>query len=155
MKATKRKKAKPLAVRLEEKTLKTETCWLWNDGKSHAKYGNICDRLGPVRNVSVHRLAYELAYGPIPAEMNVLHKCDVRNCVNPEHLFLGSLADNNADCMAKGRAGVQIGKQPMVKQEYRKKVSDAIRRSFQEGRRMAIRLPNGRIAGTRIVNGQI
>lgn len=59
----------------------------------------------------VHRLAWEHINGPIPAGMQVLHKCDRPPCVEIEHLFLGTNADNVADKMAKGRhvAGVLFG----------------------------------------------
>jgi hypothetical protein len=50
-----------------------------------------------------HRIAYEETYGPIPEGMQVCHKCDVRNCINPEHLFLGTAKDNMQDCKDKGR----------------------------------------------------
>ena len=47
--------------------------------------------------VGAHVAAWERAHGPIPVGLFVCHRCDVRNCIRPEHLFLGSAADNNAD----------------------------------------------------------
>lgn len=59
----------------------------------------------------VHRVAWSLFKGPIPEDLHVLHKCDVRNCVNPYHLFLGTNLDNIHDRIAKGRSRNQnIGK---------------------------------------------
>jgi HNH endonuclease len=48
-------------------------------------------------------MAWIVAYGPIPEGLQVLHRCDVRNCIEPTHLFLGTNADNMADKVAKGR----------------------------------------------------
>lgn len=57
------------------------------------------------RYTKAHRRAWELAHGPIPVGMDVLHRCDNPPCENPEHLFLGTAKDNMADARAKGRLG--------------------------------------------------
>lgn len=86
------------------KVEKTETCWLWTAATQFG-YGIFTrpSGTGP-KAVKAHRFSWELVFGPVPAGLFVLHHCDVRNCVRPDHLFLGTIADNNADMRAKGRA---------------------------------------------------
>ncbi len=55
------------------------------------------------KNQYAHRVAYELATGPIPEGMVVCHRCDTPACINPDHLFVGTQQDNIADMHRKGR----------------------------------------------------
>lgn len=80
-------------------------CWIWQGCKDKQGYGKI-----KVLNYYLaHRLMWYLTYGNIPARYCVCHKCDVTSCINPEHLFLGTVYDNTHDCIEKGKMNRCIG----------------------------------------------
>jgi len=85
---------------------KTSTCWLWVGSCNERGYGLI-SVVDPIRQRGItrkaHRVAWELCRGSIPPGLHVLHRCDVRQCVCPGHLFLGTHADNMRDALLKGR----------------------------------------------------
>lgn len=81
------------------KVYKTAECWLWKATK-RCGYGRVWYKN---KLASAHRVSWELYNGVIPEDICVLHKCDVPACVNPEHLFLGTRADNAVDMLKKGR----------------------------------------------------
>ena len=87
---------------------KSDGCWLWTGYVDHRGYGRLTWRGQNYR--LAHRVSYELAHAD-PAGLCVCHRCDNPLCVRPEHLFLGTRADNNRDMVAKGRqaAGERSG----------------------------------------------
>lgn len=93
----------PAAKRLWSRVEKTETCWLYG-GK---KYGNHYAQLfgDDGKNTTAHRLSYLIHCGAVPRGKFVCHRCDVRNCVNPAHLYAGDHEDNNRDRVLRGKCG--------------------------------------------------
>jgi len=85
------------------KVKRVETgCLEWQSTIKKDGYGSFHFNGGQVQ---AHRVAYELFFGKIPVGVKVLHKCDNRKCVDINHLFLGSLADNVTDMDSKNRRG--------------------------------------------------
>lgn len=89
------------AVRLRERSQRQGDCIVYTFARPSRSGHRLMGFRG--KRVGVHRIAWILAHGEIPTGLCVLHRCDVPNCINPDHLFLGTQVDNTADRDRKGR----------------------------------------------------
>lgn len=77
-----------------------EACWIWNGYKQASGHGQFRYRS---KTIVAYRFSYMLKYPDFDQSLCVLHKCDNGACINPTHMFLGTMTDNMADKVAKGR----------------------------------------------------
>lgn len=102
-------------------------CWRWTGEINPATgYGQTQVPTCGMKSTA-HRHAYRLAHGVDPGELSVLHRCDVRDCCNPTHLFLGTSRDNWKDALAKGRMKVAIPKLTTEEVQAIRRSSDSVR----------------------------
>lgn len=137
----------------------TDGCWDWtaarrSDGDPRYDYGVICvgSKVDNWRIMRAHRLSYELHTGPIPDGMVICHRCDRPCCVNPAHLFLGTMADNVRDMFEKGRHRAEQGDQasahrrpeclPRGEDHFRAKIDVASVRKIRELHRVGMLNPS-------------
>lgn len=89
-----------------DRVVKTDTCWVWSGCVSGNGYGNFA---WGRKQWMPHRFSYLIHKGD-PKGSLILHSCDNRLCVNPEHLSLGTYTDNNRDAVSKGRHSHGVGR---------------------------------------------
>lgn len=98
--------------RFWSKVERTDGCWLWKGKLNNSGYGSFYENHTVI---GVHRFSYREFVGPLAEGLDVCHSCDTRNCVRPDHLWLGSRAENLEDMTNKGRRvtviAVQDGEQ--------------------------------------------
>lgn len=99
---------RPLSMRLNDRTEWVGDCLEWTGYRQPNGYGQIGSGEGK-RNKMTHVAAWELANGPVPEGMELLHSCDNRACCYLGHLSIGTRADNMRDMVAKGRARPKRG----------------------------------------------
>jgi Mor family transcriptional regulator len=122
-----RMKKKPPIERFEEKFAKTEGCWIWAAFIAPNGYGLFYDG---ERDVGAHRYSYAAYVGQIPQGLIVRHKCDVPACVRPDHLHLGTQAENIQDKITKKRQskGAKIGNAKLTEDQI-----VALRSAYEAG----------------------
>jgi hypothetical protein len=145
-----------LTQRFWAKVERSEGCWLWRGTRTRAGYGTICVRKKVKR--ATHVLAFLLT-GEWP-EACMCHRCDNPPCVNPDHLFHGTIADNNHDRHRKGRTKIRPPKPEQVARGEKSgpsKLTDEavreIRKSQQTQRALAARYGVDQRAIWQIRNG--
>jgi len=116
---------------IESIEVNSNGCWIWTGRRDKDGYGRFSIN---GHYIFAHRIAWMLASGPIPKDLNVLHRCDTPSCVRPKCLFVGTDLDNQQDCAQKGR-------KPHGAQHWNAKLTakdvEFIRASSEAGRALA------------------
>lgn len=106
------------------RTEKSESgCWVWKGSVNNHGYGRIGSALKVLGERAAHRISYRAFLGNIPRDKSVLHRCDLRRCCNPEHLFLGTQAENVQDMISKSRHNPRYGEHNASSKLNRQSVS--------------------------------
>ena len=110
----------PLSEKIERNITRIPEsgCWIWMSTIEDSGYGRVCSGKKPFY---AHRASYEQKYGKIPNGMMALHHCDIKSCVNPDHIFIGTQKDNMLDKVLKNRQakGINHGNAKLTEDQVR------------------------------------
>jgi hypothetical protein len=110
----------PISKKIETNSIRIPEsgCWIWMSTIHESGYGRVC--LGK-KPFLAHRASYEEKYGKIPNGLMALHSCDVKSCVNPDHIFVGTQQDNMNDKVRKNRQakGISHGNAKLTEDQAR------------------------------------
>lgn len=123
----------PETDRFEKFVDRTPTCWGWNGFVDSIGRGHFF--IYEIGKVRAHRASYILNIGPIPNNLVVCHSCDNPNCVNPDHLWLGTIKENVHDMLAKGR---EHRRGRYCINNHDTELPNAIRYVMQRGKRVSV-----------------
>lgn len=130
------------------KVRKTKSgCWLWKGALYSNGYG-VFSLDGKM--TGAHRASWVLTFGSIPKGLCVCHTCDVRNCVRPSHLFLGTQKDNIHDCIRKRRFSTGKKHAKALKRRAPYYLSASYRSACREGARKGAQHHNARLTETKV-----
>jgi HNH endonuclease len=116
-------------------------CWEWGMSRRINGYGQLMVKAKDSKPQMAHRYAYELAIGPIPKELFVLHRCDNRLCVRPSHLYIGTKLENSRDAVMRGRLiGRKQGRRIWGEEKTNHKLSLADVALIREARKQGVPL---------------
>ncbi len=102
-------------------------CWIWSKSLNESGYGKLQEnQKGKRKYLMSHRESYKVFKGNIPKGKLILHQCDRPACINPDHLFIGTMKDNTRDMLYKGRGGRQKLKKEDI-HEIRKLIAERFR----------------------------
>lgn len=130
--------------RFEEFFVKSDNCWEWTGYRDNNGYGRFDGKLA-------HRKSYQLYSGEIGA-FHVCHRCDNPCCVNPSHLFLGTMRDNVNDALKKGRPW---GRKPELSNEDYLEIKSLLRANHLTQEGIALKFGVSKQLISKIHNGKI